>query len=254
MAVANFNFRGLKPTGWTANSIVAAQPSVVGPANAAAQNPVSAQTLMTTPQTLSDPTLGSRAFMNPNTGIRDVAASGSVYAMSEVPPYLSQAVSALSSEQALQRSLQAEWNNRLMQQASGGGKDAYLWLEALRAASVSPGASVNFGGPVQNPALGRAAETSAIASAALDKQRTQQLARVTQLNAQIAAAQRATGNVMPGSYEYFNRQNLVADLQGQLNTIRPIAQASAGSGGVGGWSAVPRPTNSFQPGYQSYWG
>jgi hypothetical protein len=79
---------------------------------------------MTTPSTLSDPTLASRHYLNPNTGIRDPIASGSVYAMDNVPAYLSQAVASLNQEQALRRSLQAEWNDRILRQALNGGSDS----------------------------------------------------------------------------------------------------------------------------------
>lgn len=159
MPAGNFSFRFAgatgRPSGWTAQTISSPQPvkmpSSIGSVNALAQNPVSATSLMTTPQTLSDPTLGSRAYQNANTGVRLPVASGSVYAMGDVPAYLSQAVAGLNDEQSLRRALQAEWNNKIFGQATSGADDAYLWQEAIRAASVSPGSSVSFGAQVPTP-------------------------------------------------------------------------------------------------------
>lgn len=240
---ANYDFRILNTrpaaTGWTSATITAANQarsnaeaagSAVGPVNAAAQANVSADLLRTTPSTLSDPTLGSRAFENPNTGVRDVAASGSVYNMSNVPAYLSQAVNSLNSEQTLQRSIQAEWNNRLMQNAQTSS-DPYIWLEAIRAASVGPGSSVSFGQQIADPNQGHAALTNARVNAILSGQKAQTLANYNSSAWNIAKAQSELDRTPAGS-GWNDQRTAAMNRLSSLTTNRagqvPVAVAAAG--------------------------
>lgn len=140
------------PNGWTADS-------VVGAINAAAQAPIRAEDLLTSTGDARDPSLESRKFMNPYTGVRDPAVVGSLYAQPDTPAWLANEVAALNDEQALRRSAQAEVFNKVFEQATGGG--GLPWLEVLRAAVLQPGVEAGFGSAVVDPNVGRAAMTEA---------------------------------------------------------------------------------------------
>lgn len=232
----NFRFRGLTPgasAGWSAKSIV-------GPVNAVAQSPLSADILRTTPQTVADKTLESRKYVNPNTGVRDPVLSGSVYTQPDVPAFLSQAVANLNAEQSLRRSLQAEWNNRLLQGAASPGPNAFLFAEALRAASVAPGSSVAFGQRIADPQVGAAQKIAATSAAQTEALRRQSVFDLDRLRSDIAVMGPAATSDM------LRRER---DLSARAQST--FAREGRGSFGGGGWT--PRPTNSFQPGYQQAW-
>ncbi len=236
----DFRFLTTRPAaGWTAATIATPQPSVTGPVNAMAQNNVTAADLRTTPSTLADSTLGSRRYMNPNTGIRDVAVSGSVYAQPDVPAFLSQAVSNLNAEQALRRSLQAEWNDKLLMGAMGqvSGSDPYLWMEALRAASVGPGSSVSFGQAIQDPNQGRAAVTNANANARLSSMKAnilhQAMGNAYNQTHEPSPFSEHSASWVPVSRAPQRAADDAWRLQQQASFLRPIATAAAGGGS--GW-------------------
>lgn len=240
--------------GWTAATIVTPKPSATGPVNALAQNNVSADSLRTTPSTLSDSALGSRKFLNPNTGIRDVAATGSVYAQPDVPAFLSQAVASLNAEQSLRRSMQAEWNDKLLRGAMGqyaaGGADPYVWMEALRAASVNPGSSVAFGQAIQDPQAGRAALLRAQSQQQVDAARSEILHQATSTATSLGRVSPfgALGSGIGPSIS-LNRPDLERSaLNDRASFLTPIATAAAGGGSSGWWN--PRPsTTSYRIGY-----
>lgn len=244
----DFRFLTTRPAaGWTAQTLAQPKASVVGDVNAAAQNNVTADALKTTPSTLADSGLGSRRYQNPNTGIRDVAAAGSVYAQSDVPAFLSQAVSALNSEQALQRSLQAEWNNKLMMGALGqygaGSADPYVWMEALRAASVGPGSSVAFGQAIQDPNQGRAAVTQAYSDRMRAAAQTNLIHQAlgTNYRLQTQMPQAPTSSGWRPQSEVYGDMARRADLNTQASFISPLATAAAGGLGPSssGWYSSP---------------
>lgn len=253
----DFSYQTTRPAaGWTSATLVTPKPSATGAVNALAQNNVTADALRTTPSTLADSSLGSRRFKNPNTGIRDVAASASVYNQADVPAFLSQAVSSLNAEQALQRSLQAEWNDKLLRGAMGqysGSADPYVWMEALRAASVGPGSSVNFGQAIQDPNSGRAALVNAQTRSILDRQKAEVIHQALGASYNMSKVSPFSSNgsgIGPGS-ALTNPETARYALQDQARFLAPIATAAAGGGSYGGssgwWS--PRSTNSFTPGY-----
>lgn len=243
MTMPDFRYLTTRPAaGWSAASLVTPQDSAVGPVNALAQNNVTADSLRTTPSTLADSALGSRRFVNPNTGIRDAAVSASVYAQPDTPAFLSQAVSQLNAEQALRRSLQAEWNDKLLRGATGqiGGADPYVWMEALRAASVSPGASVAFGQAIQDPNRGRAAVTNANSNALLANLKANVLhqALSTNYNLQTPAPTRFT---VPGSSSSFPAEDIARRqaLTSSARFLSPIANGASGGGGAGWFNSNP---------------
>lgn len=253
----NYDFRLVttRPagTGWTAASINEAQAakaantqSSVGPVNAMAQAPISADALRTTPSTLSDATLGSRRFLNPNTGIRDVAASGSVYQQANVPAYLSQAVAGLNAEQALRRSLQAEWNDRLIRNAESSN-DPYIWLEAIRAASVNPGSSVAFGQAIQNPNAARAQMISAQSQANLNAQKQRILSDASSQLYNYRSASERANNQPQGSPWAQQAQQQASDALHGYTMAQPLAVAAAG--GNSGWYSSPARSTFSVPSY-----
>lgn len=231
-------------------------PSEVGPVNALAQSPYSAASLMTKPTTAVDPTLGSRLYQNPLTGFREVAAQQSVYAQPQAPAFLQNAIASLNSEQTMARSAQAELLDRIMKGASGmtatgapgGGGDPYLWQEALRAASVNPGAHVNFGAAVTDPRQGISAITSANALAAKAAQQTAAIQAANVIPIQIKALQkkRAELGAAPGGFYSGSRQQ---ELDKQLFALEDQGQASSGMQKLGqaaarsasGWSSPTLP-------------
>ncbi len=237
----DFRFLTTKPAaGWTAASIVQPQPSATGPVNALAQNNVTAESLRTTPSTLADSSLGSRKYVNPNTGIRDVAVSGSVYAQPDVPAFLSQAVAGLNAEQALQRSMKAEWNDRLMRGVMGqyadGGADPYVWAEALRAASVGPGSSVSFGQQIADPHAAQAALINAHANASISAARAGILnsARSTAFDlSRPTTGYGSASGIAPSLTQSADANR--ARLNEQARFLSPIAQSAAG-----GWTSPNR--------------
>lgn len=155
--------------------------SSVGSINALAQLPITADSMKTmSPDFLNDPTLGSRTTANPLTGFRQPVASASVYSTSNVPAFLQSEVAKLNAEQALRRSAQAELLDRIIKGASSGAPDAYMWQEALRAASVSPGAHVNFGSSVMDPTVGQG---YASAAEAFRQKTAQDVAAINAANA-----------------------------------------------------------------------
>ena len=245
----NYNFRILntKPatTGWTSATITAAQQakaaadaanSAVGPTNALAQQNISADALRTTPSTLSDSKLGSRAFKNPNTGIRDVAASGSVYNMSNVPSYLSQAVNSLNSEQALQRAVRAEWQDKLLRNAHDS-TDPYIWLEAIRAASIGPGSSASFGQAIQDPNRGRADLINATTNQSVGSAKARILSDYSNANYQTNRAL-ANANAVPTGFGWSSDReaanNELTNRRVNQQYLAPVAASIGGMGFIGG--------------------
>lgn len=213
-----------------------AQESVVGPVNAMAQNDDPAAMLRTDATGVVDPVLGSRLYKNPNTGIRDPIASGSVYAMSNVPAYLSQTVAALNEEQSLKRALQAEWNNRLLQGVASGGPDAYLFAEALRAASVSPGASASFGQRIADPNVGRAQQLFAQTQAKVEADRLKAFQELEQARRQLA-------QTTPSSPDRFA-------LMDRIKQLEPAA-SYVGRGTATQTRQAPAKTTTAAPGFNS---
>jgi hypothetical protein len=72
----------------------------------------------------------------------------------QVPAFLTNAVQQLNATQSSQAAMQEGFRQQLLEAVLGGN---YLAAEALRASAVTPGASVGFGGAVQNPQVGQGA-------------------------------------------------------------------------------------------------
>lgn len=197
--------------------------------------------LARTPGKLNDPTLASRAFGSTVPGAVKPAFAESVYQRPNVPAYLAQAVTDLNTGQSLQRSLQSEWNNKILGLASGGGPNSYLYQEALRAASVSPGAHVNFGAAVQSPLLGEGYKAAAVGQANLTNAQAGAIAAPQQYQAQIAALQKERqqlGQNAFGMYSNSRQQqidNQLFNLQGLLAGSQNVA---AGNNRSSGWTST----------------
>jgi hypothetical protein len=212
-------------------------PSTVGSVNGYAQLPITADMLRTTPETLNDPSLGSRKFTNPLEGMRQPVASASVFAQPDVPPYLQNALASLNAEQALRRSMQAELTNRIVAGAQSGGPNAYLWQEALRAAAVTPGAHVNFGQSVQNPLIGQGYYD---ASEAYKQRAAQQTRAITAANTANqnsiippfeGVMQNPGGAFNPAYQAYINRQIMANQTASPGSSVQQLGRSAAYGGG-----------------------
>lgn len=214
--------------------------SYVGPLNALAQQPYTAASLMRSPGAVNDPKLASRAYGSTVPGTVKPAFAESVYQRPEVPAYLAQAVTDLNTGQSLQRSLQSEWNNKILGLASGGGANGYLFQEALRAASVSPGAHVNFGAAVQNPDIGTGYLQAAQGQKAQALATAGAIGAPQQYQQQIAALQRERQQLGANAFGQYSgsRQKAIDDqlfnLQGLLAGANTVA---AGQTRSSGWTS-----------------
>lgn len=214
--------------------------SDVGPINGLAQSPLTAAALLTDPNGVHDQTLASRAFKNPGTGFRDVAAQGSVYQQNNVPAFLQQSIANLNAEQAMKRAQQSELVNRILQGVNSNSPNNYLFAEALRAAAVGAGAHVNFNAAVLDPALGRGYETATNAYANKTNQQTQSLkAANTAVSAIPALSQQRArlGAVVMGGYEGSQQQKLDRQIALASEAATPMSstQLLGRSANSSGW-------------------
>lgn len=215
--------------------------SNVGPVNALAQQPYTAASLYRSPGAVNDPKLASRAYGSTVPGAVKPAFAESVYQRPEVPAYLAQAVTDLNTGQSLQRSLQSEWNNKILGLATNSGPQNYLYTEALRAASVSPGAHVSFGAAVQNPDIGAGYRAASLGQANLTNAQAGAIAAPQQYQAQIAALQKERqqlGQNAFGMYSNSRQQqidNQLFNLQGLLAGSQTVA---AGNNRSSGWTST----------------
>lgn len=231
-------------SGWRTSTIapkMVTQPAIPAatPLPNIATEGYTAGNLARTPGKLNDPTLASRAFGSTVPGAVKPAFAESVYQRPEVPAYLAQAVTDLNTGQSLQRSLQSEWNNKILGLATGGGPDSWQFQEALRAASVSPGAHVNFGAAVQNPLVGEGYKAAAVGQASLAKAQAGAIGAPQAFQSQIAALQREQQLLGQSAFGQFQGsrqqqiQNQLFNLQNQLAGAQTVA---AGQNRVGGWT------------------
>jgi hypothetical protein len=203
---------------------------------------MTAEQLMTDPSAAHDPTLASRAYLDPMTGFRQVAAQTSVYEQPNAPAFLQNAVNSLNAEQALRRSLQSELTNRLLSGVQAGGPSSYLFDEALRAASVSPGAHVNFGAPVQSPLIGEGYNVVANAFANRLDQQKQAITAANSVAAQLTALQKqrdSLGANAFGQYAGSPQQKLDQQIFGLQEQNQPQSAVQslgrAAASGSSGW-------------------
>jgi hypothetical protein len=224
--------------------------SSVGSVNSSAQLNTPASQLAMTPETLHDPSLGSRGTINPNTGLREapIVASVSQMGNGSVPDILKQSIANLNAEQTMKRAMQAELVNRIVSGVATGGPNSYLWTEALRSAAVNPGAHVQFNAAVQNPLLGEGYKQAASAYADKTAQQTQALKAANNSAGDIASlqAQRARlgSTVMGANYSNSPQQQLDAKitdayLAGSPNSATQQLARSVSGPNSGWFSALP---------------
>lgn len=217
--------------------------STVGPVNALAQTVATANQLQNNTATPNDPSLASRSPSSADlAGRRDVAAQASVYRTPNVPAFLTQAITDLNANQSLRRSAQAELVDRLFGEAMTGNLAAW---DALRAASVQPGAHVNLS-PITDPNVGLGYANAALASAGQLAAQTRAVQAAQAIPSQIAQleAQRARlGNTGFGGYIGSQQQRLdqqLTDLyasQSGRSGVQMLGQAAARGGS--GWMPQP---------------
>lgn len=223
-------------------------PSAIGPINAMAMQPFTAERLMTQPTDLNNPSLGSRQYMNPLTGFRQVAAQTSVYNTPQAPEFLANAVNSLNAEQSLRRSAQSELVNRIIQGAASNDPNSYLWQESLRGAAVTPGAHVTFGSAVENPLIGQGYHQATQAYAQKTGEQAQAIHQArtagVDINA-LKAKRQQLGNSAFGTYWGSDAQKLdqqITDAEANNNAGNPaqvLGQAAAG-GNSGWFPTLPR--------------
>jgi hypothetical protein len=224
--------------------------SSVGGTNSAAQLPVSADQLAITPETLHDPSLGSRGTINPMTGVREapIVASVSQMGNGNIPDMLKQSIANLNAEQTMKRAMQAELVNRIVSGVASGGPNSYLWSEALRSAAVNPGAHVQFNAAVQNPLIGEGYKQATSAYADKTAQQTQALKSANGATGDLATlqAQRARlgSTVMGANYSNSPQQQLDAKitdayLAGSPNSATQQLARSVSGPNSGWFPALP---------------
>jgi hypothetical protein len=168
---------------------------------------------------------------------KDVAIRASTFNNPNVPAFLNQAINDLNSEQSLKRALQTEWQDRLFRMASSDDPNAYLWQEAVRAASVTPGAHVSFGSGIQNPVVGQAQAQEAQAAAKESQVRTRALQEPEELQNRLAELEReraSLGQSMFGNYTGSRQQSLDNDITNTYLNLNRYGRAGARGGS--GWT------------------
>lgn len=215
--------------------------SSVGPVNAFAQQTGTAADLFRSPTALRDPTLASRSYGSTMPGAVKPAFAESVYQRPQVPAFLTQAVSDLNTGQSLQRSLAAEWQNKIFSAATDKeNPNSYLFQEALRAASVNPGSHVSFGAAVQSPLIGQGYQAAAEGQAKLSQAQAGAISAPQQYQEQIAALQRERQQIGQNAFGMYSgsRQKQIDDqlfnLQGLLAGSQMVA---AGNNRSSGWTS-----------------
>jgi hypothetical protein len=256
MAVPNLNFSTNRGSGWTAATITpdtdlhsAADTSLdvnapVRMPDEVLNAPITPDTLRTTPQSLGDPTLGSRQFMSLPAGFAQPVARTSVYETPEAPAFLADAVARLNATQSGRATAQQSLIQQLLGAVGGGGPNAYLLAPALTAAvgaTGGGGGGVSFG-PIQNPLIGQGYAQLAAAQAERARAQTSAVNRVQTLQDQILGLQQQQRS-RPQSSTFSwggggnSVSNQIFDLQQQLANAQKIGTAAASSG----WGSMAIP-------------
>jgi hypothetical protein len=235
-------------SGWTFETISPGElpvpPGFLTPEEVAAQSAawvtpktISATDFLTSTPGLHDPKLASRAYSSvPQTLPKEVAATASVYGTANVPAFLTQAVNDLNQTQSARASLQEQYRQKLLDAVLGGN---YLAAEALRAASVTPGAKVGFASAVQNPQVGQAAVVNAVTNQQVAKQQIAQARQPynqqTMMQRELADVQRKISNTPFGGPEKAALTSRQYDIQRELKNLQTTI-----SGAVNTSAWVPR--------------
>jgi hypothetical protein len=194
------------------------------------------------PTPLNDPTLASRHFIDPMTGYRDVGATASTFQNPNVPAYLTQAVANLNATQQMRSSAQQDLTQRLFQGVQSGGPDAYLWAEALRSASATPGAHVNFGSAVQNPLVGQGYFNAAGAFQQRAKEQSDAIRAASTAQSKLALLQQQRsmlGATPFGTYDQSPQKKLDDQIFNAMTAVQPQSAVQqlgvASARGNSGW-------------------
>jgi hypothetical protein len=235
-------------SGWTLDTISPGElptpPGFLTPEEVAAQSAawvtpktISANDFLTTTPGLRDPKLASRTYSSvPQTLPKEVAATASVYGTSNVPAFLTQAVNDLNQTQSSKAALQEQYRQKLLEAVLGGN---YLAAEALRAASVTPGAKVGFASAVQNPQMGQAAVVNAVTNREVAKTQVdlarQPLNQQTLMQQELNQVQKKIANTPFGGPEKAALTSRQYDIQRELKNLQTTI---SGATNASAW--VPR--------------
>lgn len=216
--------------------------SNIGWLNWIAQNPVTADQLLLPAQSLQDPKLGQMtSYTSPLVGARRTEAQVSLFNDPNAPASIMQQIQSLNMNQSLRRAQQAEYINRLF----GAAVESPVYAEALRAASIQPGASAAFGARIlSNPEMAAnvtgaqaSAQNIAARTAAINAVDTRQR-QLQQLQQQRASlGQNPMGFYTGSQQEKLDKQimALESDIRNNQGTQR-IAESAAGTSS--GWVPI----------------
>lgn len=193
------------------------------------------------PTTLNDPTLASRHFIDPMTGYRDVGATASTFQNPNVPAYLTQAVANLNATQSMRQAYQQDLTQKILRGVQSGGPSSYLWAEALRGASVMPGAHVNFNTPVQNPLIGEGYFNAAAAFQQRAKEQAEAIKAASTAQSKLALLQQQRSMLGPtpfGTYDQSPQKKLDDQIFNTQLNVQPqssVQQLGVSAARGGGW-------------------
>jgi hypothetical protein len=168
--------------------------------------------------------------MNPNVGVREPIAVGSVYRTANVPDYLTSAVDSLNRTQLKRATDQEAYRQSLLGMATG--PNAYLVAPALAAAAVAPGRSVTLGGDglFENPLIAEAENKAKTAAANTSAVITNDIAarqrKIADMKQQLGTLWGPASNVKRG--------DLTIRLGNEERDLREL-QNTAMAKGVAGW-------------------
>ena len=188
---------------------------------------------------ITDPSIASRGYMNLPSNYAQPLVSASVYSNPNVPAFLAGAVDRINATQLERYSAQQDLINKLFRGVEGGGENAYMLAEALRAAAATPGANINFGSAVTDPRFGKGYQTQSNAFAANLDANTAVTRGALDLQQQIQAlrkkrdeaAAKNAGTLSFGPSEAGKIDNQIINLMMQQK----------------GYSSVPRTTSGWTP-------
>lgn len=220
---------------------VTPQESTVGPATALASTLATPSNIIgLQPTGPRDAALGSRGTLN--TQRRSVAIQVSPYQTRNVPEFLNSAIAELNTNQSLRRAQHAELIDRLFGEAMTGNLAAW---DALRAASVQPGAHVQLS-PLVDPNVGLGYAETARAAAAQQAAQTAAVRAAQMIPSQIASleSQRARlGQSAFGTYQGSAQQRLdrqLTDLYTQQSARSATQRLGQSAARASGWTpALP---------------
>lgn len=216
--------------------------SSIGWLNWLSQNPVTADQLLLPQDQTKDPKLAQiSSFKSPLTGVRRTDAQVSLFNDPNAPRSILEEVQSLNTNQSLRRAAQSEYLDTLFRNATSNP----AYAEALRAASVQPGASVGFGSRILSGAEMGANVTGATSAARNIDARTKAIQQVDNRQRELQSLQQQrtqAGQNPMGFYTGSVQEKLDRQIMALQDDIRNnkstqnVAMAAAGTSS--GWVPI----------------